>query len=383
MPDSKTKKLRIILLCQGGQGDVIAHTPMIRGMREKYPDDEIIVTCTYAHLFEGLDYIDKVVPLSNPGEFYTKYALDPDHPVRFFKKHFIYDAIMDEPAQGCKTLPEFICSLYGSDYDRGKLDYIVSADEDKIAQVFLSQYQQFNLPIVLLHCTGSIPSEGQPRKVHTMKDLDIEQVTKLVKAHQDKALFIHIGLEGEPTIEGSIDALGMPLREAAALIKHCSTFIFIESIFAHITNALDKKGIVVFRNTSTDFFGYANNHNIAYSGGCPIWPCNRPVGALMDLLPGYRNPKTREPVLWECPDQVCKNMPYEDLEKTFLEVLAEVTHKGADPALQAARSTPPPQIQLPNTAMPMGMASPSNVNVSHHNPPIQHTEEDENDTNED
>lgn len=370
MPDQEKKKSRIILLCQGGQGDVIAHTPMIRGMREKYPDDEIIVTCTYAHLFENIDYIDKVVPLNNPRDFYTKYALDPDHPVRFYKKHFIYDAIMDEPARGCKTLPEFICSLYGSEYDGKKLDYVISEEEHQTAKVFLSQYSQFNLPVVLIHATGSIPSEGQPHKVHTMKDLDIEQMSKLVKAHSDKAIFIHIGLEGEPTIEGAIDALGMPLREAAALTAHATTYIFMESIFAHIANALDKKGIVVFRNTSPDFFGYPNAHNISYSGGCKIWPCNRPVGALMDLLPGYRNPKTREPVLWECPDQVCKNMPYEDLEKTFLEVIAECTHKGANPELLAARNAPPPQIQLPNSATPMGAAAPTNVNMGQHVEPV-------------
>ena len=340
MPEKK--KSRIILLCQGGQGDVLAHTPMIRNMRKTYPDDEIVVTCTYSHLFEGNPHVDKVVPLNDILSFYETYVLDKEVSIRFFKKHFVYDAIHDEFARGTKCLPEFICNLYQAEYDEEKLDYFVSEKEDKIAKTFLGQYAAHNLPIVLLHCTGSIASEGPAQKVHTAKDLDVEQMNKLVDKYKEKALFIHIGLEGEPVVTGAIDALGMPLREAAALIKHCDTFIFIESIFAHISNALGKSGIVVFRNTSPDFFGYPNNYNISYSGGCDLWPCNRPVGALMDFQGGYHNPKTRDPVLWACPDQVCKNMPFEDLEQSFLTSLNGAAHKGASKAYLDARNSTPP-----------------------------------------
>jgi ADP-heptose:LPS heptosyltransferase len=310
-----------IFFVQGGAGDVLAHTPMIRYYRKEYPEDKIIVVSTYSQLWENNPNVDIVIPAKDVQNFYDEYVIGKK--VRFFKKHFIYDAIMDWPAQKAKKLPDFICHLYNADYDEKPLDYFISAREKKVAEVFMGQYAGLNKPIVLLHCTGAIPSDGNMfSKTNKLKDLDIKKVEQLVQKYSNKAIFIQIGLNGEPVVNGAIDALGMLMREAIAIIPHAKSYIFIESLFAHCTNALQTTGIVVFQNTSPDFFGYANNHNVSFSGGCKDWPCNRPVGALIDVLPGYRNPKTRERVLWECPNQVCAKMPLEELEAVFLESLS-------------------------------------------------------------
>lgn len=340
----KNKEIsRIILFCQGGAGDVMAHTPMIRYFRKKYPEDLIIVLSTYYQLLKHNPNIDVLFSLKEVEDFYQNYVLNCK--IRFFKKHFVYDALLDAPAVGAHHLLEFVCNVYNAEYDKGPVDYFVTDLEKRAARTFLGQYDQFNLPIVLLHCTGAIPSDGAFNKTNNLKDLNIQLVTDLVQKHKDKALFVHIGLEGEPKVEGAIDALGMQMREAIALIPYATTYIFIESLFAHCTNALGTSGVVVFQNMDPSYFGYPNNKNIWYTGGCPIHPCNRPVGALLDLLPGYRNPKTRERVLWECPDQVCAKMPLENLEEAFLDSLStnmEKKNKKGNPELEKARKTPPP-----------------------------------------
>jgi hypothetical protein len=43
----------------------------------------------------------------------------------------------------------------------------------------------------------------------------------------------------------------------------------------------------------------------------------------MDMLPGYKNPKTKEPCLWECPDQKCAKMSWEKLNEVFEESVEE------------------------------------------------------------
>jgi hypothetical protein len=330
------EKEKIILFVQGGAGDVLSHTPMIRYFRNKYPDDYIIVLSTYSQLLEHNPNIDKLLPLKEPKDFYSEYVLNQN--IRFFKKHFVYDGIMDEPAQGCKCLPEFICKMYDAEYDEKPLDYVITDYERRAAETFINQYKPLNMPIVLLHCTGAIPSDGAFNKTNNLKDLNIGLMTQLVQKYKDKILFIHIGLEGEPKVEGAIDALGMQMREAIALIPLANSYIFIESLFAHCSNALGTSGIVVFQNMSSDFFGYPNNHNVSWSGGCKLWPCNRPVGALLDLIPGYKNPKTRQPLLWECADQLCAQIPLENLEEVLLESLNAT--KG-NTALETARATPP------------------------------------------
>ena len=312
-------KKNIVLFCQGGMGDVIMHTPIIRYFRHVYPDDHIVVAGTYSHLFQNNPNIDEIVSLqSDFTNLYARFVLPGN--CRFFKKHFLYDHLHDEAfLKDASTMLEFTCNCYQAEYDGKGLDYFVSEKEAKIADVFLGQYDK---PVVLIHATGSIPSEGQPHKVHGHKDLDFELVSRLIDKYKEQYYFLHIGLQGEPVIPNAIDALGIPFREAAAMIPKCKTFIAIESIFAHLSSAFRKTGVVCFMNTHKDFFGYPHNINISVeSCDCGIWPCLRPVGALLDLQEGYTNPKTRERVLWTCKDQKCKKIPFETLEKAFLEAV--------------------------------------------------------------
>ena len=110
-----------------------------------------------------------LIPLNNPEEvkdFYSEYVLTRN--VRFFKKHFVYDGILDEPAKGCKTLPEFICSMYDLPYDGGLPEIFLTDYEKRKAATFIEQGSK---PIVLLHISGAVPSEnmGQdkaPSHVH-------------------------------------------------------------------------------------------------------------------------------------------------------------------------------------------------------------------------
>jgi len=320
----------IILFIQGGAGDVLAHTPMIRSMRKGYPDDHIIVISTYKQLLENNPHIDTLLSLKEPKDFYSEYVLNKN--VRFFKKHFIYDSIMDVPARNCTSLPEFICEVYDVEYDNGPLDYFVTDYEERAAKTFLAQSLKQNKKVILLHISGAVPSDGGYQvmmcgvcngrgfvgdskcsacggsgkivimeKTNILKDLDVNVVASVIEKYKDRFHFLQIGLEGEPIVPGSFDCLGMSMRDTIALIPLSASYIFIESLFAHCTNALNTAGVVVFQNTSKDFFGYKNNYNISNSPDqCKCMPCNRPVGALLDLAAGYKDPKTKKTMLWEC-----------------------------------------------------------------------------------
>lgn len=330
---------KMIFFVQGGAGDVLSHTPMIRYFRKKFPDDELIVLSTYSQLLEHNPNIDTLIHLRSPKDFYSEHIHKKN--VRFFKKHFIYDGIMDRQAKGCVYLPEFICKMYDAEYDGKPLDYFVTDYEKRSADVFIGQYKQFGVPIVLLHCTGAIPSDGNFNKTNNLKDLNIATATKVVESFKEKVIFIQIGLAGEQRVEGSIDALGMTMRETIALIPAVDSYVFIESLFAHCSNALGGKGVVVCQNMDPEFFGHPNNNNISWSGGCEDWPCNRPVGALLDLSPGFKNPKTREQFLWECNNQVCAGMPYEHIAESLHAILEEKHGKGNIDLEKARRISSP------------------------------------------
>jgi len=310
----------MIFFIQGGAGDVLCATPTIRAFRKQFPDDQLIVVSTYHALWENNPNVDVLCKLIDPPDVYTQYCL-PKENLRFYKKHFIYDHYLDEVGLSSSYLPQFICNVYGATYDQGPLDYVIAPSELSQAQVFMSQ---FTKPVVLLHICGSIPSQAQPKKVHLHKDLDPKILEPLVAQYKEQFDFVQIGLIGEPLVPGAFDALGMTMREAIALIPHCASFIFIESLFAHAANAFQKRGVVVFCNTDMKFFGHPNSLAVFAPDAhneCKLWPCNRPLGALMDIMPGYTNPKTRERPLWVCQNRVCQKIPTAVVERALLDSL--------------------------------------------------------------
>lgn len=304
------EKQAIILVSQGGAGDVLAATPMIRGFRNKYPDDEIVVLATHAHLLEHNPNIDTLISFDIQREtrsIYDKYIYGGNR-IRFLKHHFLYDAFLDEVSKDAKCLPEYICKVYGVEYDEKRLDYFVTSYEREAAKAFMTQ---FDRPVVLLHLTGILP----------LKSLDLGRIAPIVEKYRNDLAFVQIGKVDDPRIENTYNALGMPMRDTISLMPHAKTSILIESIFAHCSNALGLNSVVVFKSTSPDFFGYDNNFNVYNSGGCKIWPCNRPIGPLNKFLPAYLDLSSGQPLPWMCPDPLCSSLTTEEIEKVFLEAL--------------------------------------------------------------
>ncbi|GAG88715.1 unnamed protein product, partial [marine sediment metagenome] len=74
--------------------------------------------------------------------------------------------------------------------------------------------------------------------------------------------------------------------------------------------------------------------------------------------------KTRHNVLWECPDQVCAKIPLKNLEEVMLESIEKNTQRG-NPALEAARATPPPQQNFSTIKTPLaGKVIAGDVNLA-------------------
>jgi len=323
----------IVLVVQGGAGDVLAATPMIRAMKNTYPKDRLIVLATHPYMLAHNPYIDMLItydPQFNSNND-TKLLFDEfvskKEKIRFFKHHFPYDAYLDSPFQTAKTLPEAICNLYNCVYDGKPLDYSITEWEKCAAKAFM---EQFSKPVVFLHLTGVLP----------MKNLPFETILPIVKKYKDKFEFVQIGSAKDEPIkeEGVISALGMPIRDTISVLPHAKTCIMIESLFAHCTNALGIQAVVTFNATDKNFFGYSNNFNVSFSGGCADHPCNRPIGTLNRFLPGYLNLKTSEHMQWRCPKMVCNKLTADQLEEVFLQAVKEENKTGPFKTLEEARN---------------------------------------------
>jgi len=61
------------------------------------------------------------------------------------------------------------------------------------------------------------------------------------------------------------------IRQSIALLKHSKFHIVSDSFLNHASGGLNKKGIVIFGNTSPQIYGYDNNYNLWYAPPCA--PC--------------------------------------------------------------------------------------------------------------
>ncbi|MFA5132706.1 MAG: hypothetical protein WC444_05295 [Candidatus Paceibacterota bacterium] len=321
MPN-KEEKQHIVIYTQGGSGDIIASTPMLRCIHRDYPNQELVVVTTYPVILKDNPNISKVFPFNEGMNVYSEYK---DTAV-MFKKRFAYDYFRDEHRAKSKNILDFICNVYDTKWDGDPPEVFLTKHEREFGQYFMSQFKK---PVILIHAFGAVPSEGQSRKIHAHKDMRMDLISELVRKYSKHFEFVQIGLAGEQLVEGAFDALGMQMRETFAIIDLCKTFVFIESLFAHYSACINKTGVVLFNNTDPRFFGHPHNINInAPQSLCDEWPCNRPVGALLDLEPGYLNPKTRERNLWTCKrDIVCNQIPYATLESAFLRAIEKNTEK--------------------------------------------------------
>lgn len=324
----------VVVGVQGGAGDVLAATPMIRGMRKKYPKDELVVLSTHSYVLENNPNIDLLVPYQERGktnEIYNKFIYG-GQPLRFFKEHFPYNSFQDEIGKRSKCLPEFLCNIYGVNYDGKPLDYYITPYEEAAAKAFMRQFQK---PVIMLHLTGVLP----------MKSFALDKIVPIIEKMNSDYDFVQVGAAGEPFISGIHNALGMPIRDTISIMPHMKLCILIESLFAHCSNALDLRSVVIFQSTSPEFFGYSNHFNVWDTGGCEHWPCNRPIGSLNKFLPAYRDLSTGNSLPWMCPEPLCSNMTSEDLEVTIWEA---INYTPKSKSSDSPTAEPPKNTPLPN-----------------------------------
>jgi len=289
--------MKIVYIIQGGAGDVVAATPTIRGLKKTYPEDELIVLSTWAHMLYGNPHIDRLLSFQVEHEireifnqFIEPHKLDE---LRFVKDRFPYDAFFDYPRFNSKTLPEYICRVNNVEYDGKPPDYVITEFEKCAAKEWM---MQFTKPVVLLHTQG----------VMSLKSIPSKTMQKFIRSYSNEFDFVQIGAANDPPIENTHNALGMPMRDTCSILPLAKHRILIDSVFAHVSAALRLKSIVAFHATDPKFFGYENHINISNSNcQCPLWPCNRPVGSIHKFMPGYKNLKTGGVMHWHCANQTC------------------------------------------------------------------------------
>lgn len=278
------------IIVWGGFGDALVYTPSFRAIKEKQPKSRLIVYCwkDKYQLFKGNPYIDLLVPLFFWGEPRL-------HPLYIYKKNRFHQVILSKfPLEKVTNISvkRTVAELMRIKLKNPKNEIYLSQKEDQWAKTFLSKYQGTT---VAIHITSE---SSKNNRWH------LDGWEELVRKHSD-ITFIQIGVSSEERVEGSIDMRGKTsLRQAIALVKHTDSFVGVESFFGHATNAFDKKGVVLFTDSSPEIWGHDNNINIYKRLACA--PCYEVLNAL------------------QCPyNNECKDHSVEEISEALMTQLAK------------------------------------------------------------
>lgn len=298
MGDSKPEEdPYLVLIVDGGVGDNICSTPMIKSAKKHFPNKKIIVGASHAEILEGNPDCDALYHLGSPGDMYEKYVKRLKHFGSVIKRD-IYNAA----AHKLSPLPlsGIFCHLYGVPFENDDIKVYLSEREIEEAKKFLSSFPR---EVILIHPSGGrLVWNGN--QITPNKDWYTEYWAVLVQELVKDFDVIQMGgKEEEPIPNVTTYLMGQTsIRQSAALASVCLTFISIDSFLGHVGPAVGKRGVVLFGRSNPYIAGHAKNRNLFVKNSC--WDnnmhCGRPMGYFGDseMFRGVRRP-------WVCPDRTC------------------------------------------------------------------------------
>jgi ADP-heptose:LPS heptosyltransferase len=258
------RKKRLIIVTWAGIGDVLLCTPTLRAVRKHYSGYKIIVYCFREDHLDILKYnpnIDSLRVLSIRQMWKYPYHL---YAYLFDRSRIPYKELAFShipPNWYCRSSIKYIVpKIFNLELQPHEIntELFFSPEEEEKARRSLAPYHD----VILMH----IFSRSSPNHLWA------EQKWAELVAQLPQYTFIQIGHSDEPEVKGAIDWRGKTsLREALCLVKHATSFLGVDSIHSHATNAFDIPGVVLFGDSDPAIFGHDNNINIYKGLSCS--PC--------------------------------------------------------------------------------------------------------------
>lgn len=252
----------------GGWGDMVMSTALFKEIKSVNPRAKIIIHVPHKNrvqIFENNPFVDRI-SVGMARHFFTFFLMTKLRAVY----HLYYGKYRPSYFPD-RTATEIMAEIVGIRLKEKKVRIFLTEKEDFDAKSFLSQYKN---PICFQAGTTGVNK-------FWYKD----RWEDLIKQMPDYT-FIQLGRENEDPMKGAVILLGKTsFRESMALIKHSLSFVGVDSVLAHVTNAFDTPGVILFGSTTPKVWGQTNNINIYKGIRCS--PC-------IDILSNSLCPYSRQ-----------------------------------------------------------------------------------------
>jgi len=119
----------------------------------------------------------------------------------------------------------------------------------------------------------AIMSAGSSRIPIPNKEWVPGRFQAVVDALRGRYVFVQLGSERDPKLEGAVDLRGRTtLRQAAAVIANSLTFVGLVGFLMHLARAVERRSVIVYGGREAPWqSGYTGNINL--TGEVPCAPC--------------------------------------------------------------------------------------------------------------
>jgi len=260
----KLKALRIITW--GGIGDVILLTPTLREIKKRFPNTALTVHAINKKHHEVLLHNPNIdtLRLESKTRMFCINLLRQYRPKRYQRP--MYGAFAPSVWFPKQHATKVIAELMGVELSDLTSDIFLTPEEEEFGRATTSMLRT----PVALHIKSSTINKEWPLKYW-----------RELISRNSQYDFVQLGASSESRLEGTVNITEGGLRPQFAILKYCKAFVGVDSCFAHVTNAFNVPGVVLFGSSSAEVWGHPNNINLSTNIRCSpcidmIQPCKCP-----------------------------------------------------------------------------------------------------------
>jgi|TARA_B110000259_G_scaffold7725_1_gene8450 ADP-heptose:LPS heptosyltransferase len=243
--------MNIIFQIEGGLGKSIMATAMVKAIKNRYKNANLIVATAYTDVFLNNPYIHETYNINQLNGLYLKYIKDQNCKILALEPYKTSDFITNKPISLLKTW----CDLYGIKYNNEQPQIYLSQPEVD----YFSPYYTTDKPIMVIQPNGG--PAGLSHQYSWTRDIPTLVVKEIIDHYKEDYTIIHIKREDQLIYPDTLQALDS-YRSIAILLQKSSKRLLIDSFSQHMARALNKPSTVCWVDTKPEIFGYKFHNNI-------------------------------------------------------------------------------------------------------------------------
>jgi len=243
---------KVIFQVTGGIGKCIISTAVIKGIKEKYPEHEIVVVSGYPDVYVGNPNVSKSYAFAQVNYFYEDH-IEGNDIVAICQDPYLETSFIKQD----KHLIEIWYELAGLEYNGQRPELFLSDREVQFHQTKLQGTT--GKPLMFIQSNGG--ADGQVQKYSWARDIPSSVMSKIIEHYAPKYDIVHIRRQDQIAYNGTL-LLNDEFRAVASMMLASSKRVFMDSFAQHTAMALNMPSTVLWIANKPEVFGYDLHNNI-------------------------------------------------------------------------------------------------------------------------